>query len=342
MGTDRQQQAAPTARVAGDDVAQTYALPALSRPLGRHLGTGPGMAQTITQASRLGCTAVQIFPGNPKGWRHVPMPADLATAMRAAWADAGVRPLVIHAPYLINLASPEELVYGNSRQAIRNALSRGVELGALYVIVHLGSHKGTGHEAGTARLVDAVHFALDGMPDGLYLLLENNVGSGNAIADNFDALATLLRDIAHPRIGVCIDTAHLWGAGHDIRTAEGVERTVEEIDRTVGIPLVRVLHVNDSPMALASHRDQHTHLGQGNIGYAGLAAWLTHPGLAGIPAILETPESKPEQEIIRLRTAALLCLGAVEEARDLQETALPVSEMDQQGTSGSTGTPAPA
>ena len=197
-----------------------------------------------------------------------------------------------------------------------------------HVIVHLGSHKGSGPEAGAARIVQAVHGALEGMPDWLYLLLENNVGSGNTMAGSLQSLAALLGDVAHPRVGVCIDTAHLWGAGHDIGTAEGVERVIEELDRTIGLPRVRILHVNDSPMALESHRDQHTHLGQGNIGYVGLGAWLTHPAFTGIPAILETPESKPEQEAIRLRTAALLCLGAVDEARELQETALPAGLLD--------------
>jgi deoxyribonuclease-4 len=244
--------------------------------------------------------------------------------MCSAWAAAGVRPLAIHAPYLINLASPDEPIYANSRQAVRNALSRGRELGAPEVIVHLGSHKGSGHDAGLGRIVEAVHAALEGLPDGVYLLLENNVGAGNTMAGSLHALGSLVRDIAHPRVGVCIDTAHLWGAGHDVSTADGVERTIAEIDLAIGIGLVRVLHVNDSPMALGSRRDQHAHLGQGNIGYAGLSAWLVHPALAGIPAILETPESKPEQEIVRMRTAALLCLGAVEEARDLQESLLPV------------------
>ncbi len=327
METDPQQ-AIPGPSLDPGNPVEAAPLPPLSRPLGRHLGTGPGMEQTIALAVRLGCTAAQIFPGNPKGWRHVPLPVDRASAMRAAWADAGVRPLAIHAPYLINLASPEEPIYASSRQAVRNSLSRAIELGSPHVIVHLGSHKGSGHEAGVARIVEAVHGAFDGMPDGPYLLLENNVGSGNSMAGSLQALAALVRDIAHPRIAVCIDTAHLWGAGHDISTAEGVERAVEAIDRTVGISLVRVLHVNDSPMALESHRDQHTHLGQGNIGYAGLGAWLTHPGLAGIPAILETPEGKPEQEALRMRAAALLCLGAVEEARDLQETALPAGMQD--------------
>jgi deoxyribonuclease-4 len=328
MESDRQPRIALSAPINAVEAVEAAALPRLSRPLGRHLGTGPGMEQTIKLAMQLGCTAAQIFPGNPKGWRHVPLPVERAVAMRGAWAASGVCPLVIHAPYLINLASPEEPIYAHSRQALRNSLSRAVELGAPHVIVHLGSHKGSGQEAGAARIVQAVHGALDGMPDWLYLLLENNVGSGNSMAGSLQSLATLLGDIAHPRTGVCIDTAHLWGAGHDISTAEGVERVIEELDRTIGVPRLRILHVNDSPMALESHRDQHTHLGQGNIGYSGLGAWLTHPALACIPAILETPESKPEQEAIRLRTAALLCLGAVDEARDLQETALPAGLQD--------------
>jgi deoxyribonuclease IV len=300
------------------------AIPPLTRPLGRHLGTGPGMMQTIALAKQLGCTTAQIFPGNPKGWRHVPMAPAQATIARAGWAEAGVAPLTIHAPYLINLASPDDHLYANSRQGMCNALSRGQELGAPFVTVHLGSHKGTGPETGAARLIAAAHAALDGMPEWLYILLENNVGAGNSMGGSLQALGDLLRATAHPRIGICIDTAHLWGAGYDITTAEGVDRAVAGIDRAIGLRHVRVLHVNDSPVALGSRRDQHAHLGQGNIGYGGLAAWLTHPALAGIPAILETPpERDPENEAIRLRTAALLCAGDAEGARAYQEVALP-------------------
>jgi deoxyribonuclease-4 len=191
------------------------------------------------------------------------------------------------------------------------------------VTVHLGSHKGTGAEAGAARLIAAAHTALEGMPDWLYLLLENNVGAGNSMGDTLDALGGLVRDAAHPRIGVCIDTAHLWGAGYDLTAAEGVDHAVSEIDLAIGLQHVRVLHINDSPMGLGSHRDQHTHLGQGNIGYEGLAAVLTHPGLAGIPAVLETPDGGPEKELVHMRTAALLCAGDAEGAREYQEAALP-------------------
>lgn len=305
--------------------------PPLTRPLGRHIGTGPGVPHAIAAARQLGCTAVQIFPGNPKGWQHTPLTPERAEKTRTGWAEAGVKPLTIHAPYLINMASPDPRLYANSRQGIRNALSRGVELGAPFITVHLGSHKGTGTEAGTAQLVPTAHAALDGMPDWLYLLLENNVGAGNSMGATLEALGTLLRDIAHAQVGVCVDTAHLWGAGYDLRTAEGVERAIDAVDHAIGLQHVRVLHVNDSPVGLGSHRDQHTYLGQGNIGYEGLAAWLSHPALAGIPVILETPDDGPEKELIRLRTAALLCAGDVERARAFQEAALPVAGAAAEG-----------
>ncbi len=301
-------------------------MPALRRPLGRHLATGPGLELAIADAQRIGCTAVQIFPGNPKGWHYTPLPAERAAQARTGWTEAGVRPLTIHAPYIINLASPDDRLHTFSQQGVRNALTHARDLGATAVVVHLGSHKGTGHEAGAARLIAACVCALEGLPDDLYLLLENNVGAGNSMGGTLEALGGLLRDAAHPRMGVCIDSAHLWGAGYDLTTSEGVEHALDEVDRAIGLAHVRVLHANDSPVPLGSHRDQHTHLGQGQIGYAGLAALLAHPALDGIPAVLETPDGGVEEEIIRIRVAALLCAGDAEGARALQEAALPVQE----------------
>src|SRR5581483_11226004 len=135
--------------------------------------------------------------------------------------------------------------------------------------------------------------------DGLLVLLENNVGAGNTMGGTLEALGALVRDAADPRVGVCIDTAHLWGSGYGLSTADGAARAVEAIDCALGIGRVRVLHLNDSPVPLGSRRDQHAHLGQGQIGYAGLAAFITHPGLHGIPVVLETPDGGVEQEIIR-------------------------------------------
>jgi deoxyribonuclease-4 len=305
-----------------DTVAQT--LPSPGRKLGRHLQTGQGMEQAIAEAREIGCTAAQIFPGNPKGFQQTPLAPERAAKLCAAWREAGIAPLTIHAPYIINLASPDDALHARSVAAVHGSLTRGWELGAPFVIVHLGSHKGSGEQAGAARLITGALMALNGIPDWVSLLLENNVGAGNAMGGTLEALGALVRDAAHPQIGVCIDTAHLWGAGYDLRQPAGVDEAVQDIDRHIGLRQVRVLHVNDSPMQRGSHRDQHTHLGQGEIGYEGLAAVLTHPGLAGIPVILETPDGGAKEEVIRLRTAALLCLGDVAGARALQEAALPV------------------
>lgn len=308
----------------------TDLLPALSRPLGRHLGMALGMEGTIADARAIGCTAAQIFPGNPKGWHHVPLPPERAATLKATWHGAGIAPLTIHAPYIINLASPDDALYATSRQAIRNSLARAAELGAPFVVVHLGSHKGTGYVAGAARLIAAATAALEGMPDGIFLLLENNVGAGNTMAGSLEELGSLHRDMAHPRVGICIDTAHLWGSGYDLSHPSSALAAIEEVDRLIGLEHLRVLHLNDSPVPLGSRRDQHAHLGQGQIGYEGLAALLGHPGLHRTPTILETPDGGPEQEIIRLRTAALLCLGDAEAARALQEEALPRPEPQMQ------------
>jgi len=309
-------------------------LPCSDRPLGRHLATAAGMGSAIDAAQLIGCTAAQIFPGNPKGWHHVPLPAERAATLSASWREAGIRPLVIHAPYIINLASPDPALYANSRRAVRNALERAAELGAPFVVIHLGSHKGTGEQDGAARLAEAVGAALDGLPKSLWLLLENNVGAGNAMGGSLEALGALLRTVAHPQVGVCIDTAHLWGSGHDLSDPDGAWRAVDLVDGTIGLAQVRVLHLNDSPVDLGSRRDQHAHLGQGRIGYDGLAAFITHPGLAGIPVVLETPDGGVAQETIRLRTAALLCLGdaagarALQEGSDVLKTAEPTGTVD--------------
>ena len=310
--------------------------PTLSdRPLGRHLATAAGMGGAIEAARLIGCTAAQIFPGNPKGWHHVPLPPERAATLNAGWREAGIRPLVIHAPYIINLASPDPALYANSHRAVRNALERAAELGAPFVVVHLGSHKGSGEHEGAARLAEAVGIALDGLPESVQLLLENNVGAGNAMGGSLEALGALLRTVAHPQVGVCIDTAHLWGAGLDLSDPDGARRAVDLVDSAIGLAWVRVLHLNDSPVELGSRRDQHAHLGQGRIGYEGLAAFVTHPGLAGIPVVLETPDGGVARETIRLRTAAALLLGdaagarALQEGSDLLGTAEPPSTADE-------------
>jgi deoxyribonuclease-4 len=244
----------------------------------------------------------------------VPLDPAVAAAVREEARRLNLAPLVIHAPYIINIATSDDDLAAKSARLLVNALERAQEIGARYVIVHAGSHKGAGEEAGMARVAYLVERVLREAPPGAELLVENSAFAGNALAGSPVALGRLLRDLP-PEVGTCIDTAHLWGSGCDISTPDGVERALDELHQAVGLARVYVLHVNDSAVALGSHRDVHAHLGDGAIGLTGLAAWLGHPTLRGKPIMLETPEEDdPAREAARCAIARALCAGDVEGA----------------------------
>lgn len=266
--------------------------------IGRHMPTGSQPVRALRTARAMGCETVQVFVTNPRGWR-VPdeRPAEEA-AFRTAVAELGLAPIVVHATYLINLASPREEFFAQSVILLRATLERAARYGAAHVVLHIGSHMGTGEEAGLARLAVGVRQVLgESAAPGPMLLLENDVGAGGELGYRFENLAAVLATVPEhaARLGVCIDTAHLWGAGFDIGTAEGVERVLAELDRTVGLGRVPVVHLNDTQKALGSHRDVHARVGEGIIGQEGLATLLRHPRLDHAVALLETPiqESEP-------------------------------------------------
>jgi deoxyribonuclease-4 len=284
--------------------------------LGRHMPTGSRPAEAMRVARTIGCDCVQIFVTNPRGWRAPETrPAEAAAFVRAA-AEQGQCPVVVHATYLINLASPREDFFESSVTLLRATLERAACFGAASVVLHIGSHGGAGEAAGLARLTDGLHRVLEGTPNAVMVLLENDVGGGGKLGYRFENLAAVLDALpAHAeRLGVCLDTAHLWGAGFDIGTPEGVAATLAEADRTIGLRRVPVLHVNDTPKALGSHLDNHARLGEGVIPQAGLEAFLRDPRLARTAVLLETPlreqaPGKPDwtaerEHIARARTLA--------------------------------------
>lgn len=282
--------------------------------LGRHVGIGTGLVRALARASEAGYDAAQVFPGNPTGWRHVPLEPDVAQEVRAQAATLDLAPLVIHAPYIINMATPEPELAAKSAQGLIHALDRAREIGVSYAVVHAGSHKGTGEEQGIARMARALEPVLAAIPPGVELLIENSAGAGNILAGSPAALGRLLA--ALPRcVGVCVDTAHLWGSGDSVADGEAVERTLELLDGAVGLERLRVLHLNDSAVALGSRRDVHAHLGEGQIGLEGLAAWASHPALRGKPIIMETPEEEDlAREAARSAIGRLLIAGEPAEA----------------------------
>ncbi len=258
---------------------------------GRHMPLNAKPVRAAEIARLLGSNAIQIFASNPTGWRPPEGDPKASIAFAEAARTLDLDPVVIHAPYLINLASPDEIIWEKSISLLTWTLQRGTLLGAKYVVFHTGSHKGSGIEAGIERIVEAIERILPVTPPEVLLLLENDVGAGNSLGGGFAQLATVLERLPQfaGRMGVCLDTAHLWGAGYDISTAENVRQVLRDFDEAVGLMRLNVLHLNDTKMALGSHRDVHARLGEGIIGEEGFRALLTDPRLGHVAVILETP-----------------------------------------------------
>jgi deoxyribonuclease-4 len=222
-----------------------------------------------------------------------------------------------HATYLINLASPDPELYGRSYDCLRAnmAVAAGIEASGL--VLHVGSHEGEGLDRCLPRIVDALTGALDSQPDSACpILIENAAGTGDTVGRSFEELARLLgaAGAAHgARLGVCIDTQHLWASGINFATVAEADAVVAELDAVVGLDRVRCLHLNDSKVEFGANRDRHENIGHGTIGAAGLGAFISHPALVGLPAILEVPgdgSGARAQDIAEARAALRLGIGA--------------------------------
>ena len=259
--------------------------------LGRHMPLNGKPLKAVETAREIGCNTIQIFASNPTGWRPAAdNPASCAAFAQAA-SNYGLDPVVIHAAYLINLASPEDEIWDKSINLLRWTLQRGALLGATYVVFHTGSHRGSGVEVGIARIALAISRILPETPPEVMLLLENDVGGGYSLGHSFEQLATILNLLPDysERLGVCLDTAHLWGAGHDISTAVSTRQVLDHFDEAVGFSRLKVVHLNDTAVALGSHRDVHARLGEGIIGEEGLRTLFRDPRLDHVVVLLETP-----------------------------------------------------
>jgi deoxyribonuclease IV len=259
--------------------------------IGRHMPTGSNAVKAAKIAQQLGCETIQIFASNPTGWQpSADDPAACAAFAQAARA-CGLDPVVIHAPYLINLASPEDAIWEKSIGLLRWTMRRGALLGARYVVFHTGSHRGAGVEAGVRRIVQALERLLPETPPEVLLLLENDVGAGHSLGHSFEQLAMILNMLPQydERLGVCLDTAHLWGAGHDISSVQTAQEVLSQVEETIGLDRVRVIHLNDTEKALGSRRDVHARVGEGVISAPGLRTLLLDRRLAHAAVLLETP-----------------------------------------------------
>lgn len=259
---------------------------------GAHMSILGGLHMALERGASIGCRAIQLFLRNNVRWQSAPRTREELDLYRETLAREDMA-VVAHAIYLINLASPDDEVRARSNEAFCEELARCHEAGIPYLVLHPGSHRGTGLDLGIARIAAAINHAYDEHPEvGVITLLENTAGAGHTIGRTFEELEQIARQIEDAsRIGYCFDTAHGFAAGYELRTEEGYARTFARFDRLLGLDRLHCVHLNDSKHDLDAGRDRHTHIGEGYLGLEAFRMLVNDPRLADLPLLLETPKS---------------------------------------------------
>ena len=259
--------------------------------LGAHVSSSGGIHTGIDRIEAMGGDAVQVFTQSPRTWRPTNHDPANFERFKERRAEAGIGAVACHALYLINLASPKDDFYSKSVAALENTVDVACAIEAEAVVFHVGSHLGTGFEAGLERVVPALARALERCNETTWLCMENTAGTGDTIGRSLEELAALYDALdRHPRLGICLDSCHLFASGYDVTDRGELDRTLAELNSSIGLDRLRCLHVNDSKAPLGSNRDRHDNIGDGLIGEK-LGVFLAHPKLQGLPALLEVPGS---------------------------------------------------
>lgn len=277
--------------------------------LGAHVSGAGKIYQALDIAHDLGCDTMQIFSRSPQSWRNSSQIAseDIKEFI-ARRKKYKINPVFIHISYLINLASPDARLYHGSIQAYIEDMQEAEELGADYIVTHMGSHKETSEDAGIKRLVEALNKILEKTKGSkVGILLENTSGSGSWLGYRFYHQQKIIKGIKEKsRVGLCLDTAHAYLAGYNLATKDGLKNLIDEIDALVGTKLIKLIHLNDAAGELGCHHDRHDHIGRGHIGLSGMKRIINHPKLKNIPMVLETPKSTQNSDKENLALARKL------------------------------------
>jgi deoxyribonuclease-4 len=256
---------------------------------GAHVSTSGGIHTAIDRIEAMEGEAVQIFTQSPRTWRPTNHDPANFERFKERRAEAGIRGVVCHAVYLVNLAAPDDGIYEKSVATLENTVDVACAIEADGVVFHVGSHLGAGFETGLERAVPALERALARCSDTTWLLMENSAGAGGTIGRSVDELAILFDRLGrHPRLGLCLDSCHLWVSGVDVTERKELDAVLAEVDDRIGLDRLRAVHVNDAAAALGSNRDRHANLGEGALGEK-LGVFVRHPKLKGLPAFLEVP-----------------------------------------------------
>jgi deoxyribonuclease-4 len=282
--------------------------------LGAHVSTSGGIHTAIDRIEGFGGDAVQIFTQSPRTWRPTNHDPANFERFKERRAEAGIGGVVCHALYLCNLAAPNEEVYAKSVAAMRNTMEVAGAIDADGVIFHVGSHLGSGFETGLERVLPAMEQVLELCSDTTWLLMENSAGAGGTIGRSLEELVTIWERLdRHPRLGVCLDSCHLYVSGIDVTDRAALDALIQELDSAMGLDRLRALHVNDSATPLGSNRDRHANILEGLLGER-LGVFLRHPRLQGLPALLEVPgkdnKGPDADEVRKLKELHARAVGA--------------------------------
>lgn len=258
--------------------------------LGAHQSIAGGVEKALARGEEVGCDTIQIFVKSPNRWASKPLDEKNIVAFKEAVTVTGIWPVFAHSLYLINLATPDDVLWNKSLDALTDDLERCEQLGLPGLVIHPGSHMGSGEEAGIIRIAAALqelHTRLPGYQ--VQVWLETTAGQGAHLGYTFDQLRAMIQGVQEPeRLGVCFDTAHAFAAGYELRTREGFEATWVEFDAVLGLERLQAIHLNDSMKDLGSRIDRHEHIGQGLLGLEPFRFLLNDPRFRGIPMTLET------------------------------------------------------
>jgi deoxyribonuclease IV len=260
--------------------------------LGAHIGISGGLPKAADQAHLVGCEALQVFTSNPKGWNFNVRSDDEIESFKNKIKEYKIDYVVGHSIYLINIASPNPYIYTNSINSLISGLVMAEKASFNGVVTHIGSHTGSGFEAGMQQILNALEQVLNTTRGAVPILLETDAGSGHRIGCKFSDIGQIIKSLNSDSIQVCLDTCHSFVSGYEMRTEKGLERTLDEFDKEIGLEKLALIHLNDSKGGLGSNLDRHEIIGEGFLGLETFEMIVNHPKLKHLPGVIETPDTK--------------------------------------------------
>ncbi len=259
---------------------------------GAHVSIAGGIPNAPLNAQIIGAETFQIFSRSPRGGKAPEITPEIIKQFQVNLSKTKIKNFYIHAPYFINLASANNRIRQGSISILREELERGSKLGATGLMFHIGSAKDFGREKSLKLVVEGINKILAGYKGKTQFLIENSAGAGEIIGDTFDEIGHILKKIKNKKVGVCLDTCHLFASGYDLRTPKALNNTLNKFEKSVGLKKLKVFHLNDSLAPLNNRKDRHADIGHGELGKKTFALIINHPKLKHLDAILETPEIK--------------------------------------------------